>query len=173
VSGLTVLIKKKADGSAALSCRRSDGSVTWQRQEGTHGAFFPLHDLTHFAVETELGYGKGFFGLVAEGWDITDFGRPWPRGPLPAQALLAEVLVGFLDQERAAGELWSADELRTSTAAYASQSGVALKADLSDADLQRIRARRGALFAQWSALGAGETLALTFHVAAGDVAPLA
>ena len=172
MSSLTVLIKKKADGSAALSCRRPDGSVTWQRQEGTHGAFFPLHDLTHFAVETELGFPQGFFGLVAEGWNITDFGRPWPRGPLPTQALLAEVMVGFLDTERASGRMWSVDELKSSMAAYSSQSGVALEVDLSESDLQRIRARRGQLFRQWSSVGAGETLELTFEVPAGDVAPL-
>jgi len=41
VRGLTVLLKKKADGSAALSCRRDDGSVTWQRQDGAQGRFFP------------------------------------------------------------------------------------------------------------------------------------
>jgi hypothetical protein len=37
VSALTVLLKKK-DGSAALSCRRADGSVTWQRQWAALGA---------------------------------------------------------------------------------------------------------------------------------------
>ena len=42
--GLTVLLNKKADGSAALSCRRDDGSVTWQRQDGVQGRFFPLHE---------------------------------------------------------------------------------------------------------------------------------
>ena len=57
---LTIRIKKKPDGSAALSCQRADGSVTWQRQTGPQGAFFPLHDLTHYAVETELGLEQAF-----------------------------------------------------------------------------------------------------------------
>jgi hypothetical protein len=171
VSGLAVLLKKKADGSAALSCRRADGSVTWQRQEGAQGRFFPLHDLTHLAVETELEYAQGFFGLVAAGWDITDFGRPWPRGELPAQALLAELIVGFLDGERAAGTRWSLDELRASTASYAAQSGRPVDLALRETDLDRIRERRGQLFAQWAALGAGETLELTFQVPSRDAAP--
>ena len=55
VAELVIHIKKKTDGSAALSCRRADGSVTWQRQNGQLGRFFPLHDLTHYAVETVLG----------------------------------------------------------------------------------------------------------------------
>ena len=83
---LTIRIKKQSDGSAALSCTRPDGSVTWQRQEGTHGRFFPLHDLTHYAVETVLGYQNGFYGMVARGWNMTDFGAPWPRGRIPADA---------------------------------------------------------------------------------------
>lgn len=46
---------------------------------------FPPHDLTHYTVETTFGYRHGFFGLIAGGWDISDFGAPWPRGPLPAE----------------------------------------------------------------------------------------
>ena len=54
---LVIAIKKKTDGSASLACRRADGTVTWQRQEGAQGRFFPRHDLTHYAVETVLGMG--------------------------------------------------------------------------------------------------------------------
>ena len=172
MSGLTVLLKKKADGSAALSCRRADGSVTWQRQEGAQGRFFPLHDLTHFAVETELEYAQGFFGLVAEGWDVTDFGPPWPRGALPVQALLAELLVGFLDAERASGTPWTIDELKVSTASYARQSGRQLDLALTEAELDRIRERRGQLFAQWAALGAGDMLELRFQVRSRHAPPI-
>ena len=38
-----------------LRCVRADGSATWQKQTDRHAAYFALHDLTHFAVETELG----------------------------------------------------------------------------------------------------------------------
>ena len=103
MNDLLIRIKKKSDGSAALSCLRADGSVTWQRQNGQQARFFPLHDLTHYAVETVLGHTRGFYGLVAEGWDLTDFGSPWPRGPLPPEALVSEFIVGFLDRERGAG----------------------------------------------------------------------
>lgn len=41
---LVIHIEKKTDGSAALSCRRADGSVTWQRQEGQQGRFFPFRE---------------------------------------------------------------------------------------------------------------------------------
>jgi hypothetical protein len=157
---LTIHIKKKPDGSAALSCRRADGTVTWQRQEGRQGAFFPLHDLTHYAVETVLGHSRGFYGLVAEGWDLTDFGKPSPRGPLPAEALAAELMVGFLDGERAGGTTWSAAEFNTSAASYYAEHKLSGTCVITDRELELIRRERAALFAQWAALPAGETLEL-------------
>lgn len=54
MSDLLIRITKNRDGSAALSCGRADGSVTWQRHRGPRGQFFALHDLTHYAVETTL-----------------------------------------------------------------------------------------------------------------------
>ena len=84
---MRVQITKKADGSGVLRCVRADGSVTWQKQPDRHAAFFALHDLTHFAVETTLGYRQGFFGLVAEGWDFEDTGGKGARGPLPPEAV--------------------------------------------------------------------------------------
>ncbi len=87
---LTISIKKK-----------TDGSVTGQRQDGQQGRFFPLHDLTHYAVET-LGRG--------------------------------------------------ADR------------GEAHSLELTDADLERIRAARRALFDRWEELPPGETLELPFPI---------
>lgn len=98
--GLTVRIKRHPDGSASLTCTRADGTTTWQRQRGGYGLVFPSHDLTHFAVESTLGYAHGFYGLIADGWDIDDFAAPWPRGPISHEALEAELIVGFFDTER-------------------------------------------------------------------------
>lgn len=159
---LLIQIKKKTDGSAALTCRRSDGSVTWQRQDGQQGRFFPLHDLTHYAVETVLGFSQGFFGLVADGWDLTDFDKPWPRGQLPDQAILTEFIVGFLDIERASGAVSSATDLCEAAVSFSRQRGVAITCDITDRDLVRIRQARGNLFAQWAALPEGESLDLPF-----------
>jgi hypothetical protein len=163
MSDLVIRIKKKTDGSAALSCRRADGSVTWQRQDGQQGRFFPLHDLTHYAVETVLGHARGFYGLVAAGWDLTDFGQPWPRGPLPPDAVMSEFVVGVLDRERAAGVEWSASEFRDAAETYAAaQHGTPVTCAITDDDLRRVRAKRQELFARWAALPAGETLELIY-----------
>src|SRR5262245_47035677 len=121
---LTIRIKKTSDGEAALTCTRADGTVTWQRQHGGQARFFPRHDLTHYAVETVLRHRRGFYGLVAEGWDLTDFGTPWPRGPIPADADPSELIVGFLDAERASGAEWSAADLTEKAAQYFASHGV-------------------------------------------------
>jgi hypothetical protein len=162
MADLIIRIKRKADGSAALSCQRADGSVTWQRHDGRQGRFFPLHDLTHYAVERVLGGRRGFYALVAEGWDLTDFGEPWPRGPLPVEALALELVVGFLDSERAAGVEWPAADFNGSAATYYAKHGLPGTCVITDDELVRIREQRRELLAQWAAVPPGDTLELTF-----------
>ena len=98
---LIQLTRRADDDGAVLRCARDDGSESWQRQRGTQGRFFPLHDLAHYAVETTLGARQGFYGLVAAGWEIDDTTGKGARGPLPDEALAIENLVGLLDRERA------------------------------------------------------------------------
>jgi hypothetical protein len=160
---LTIRIKKNADGSAALSCVRADGTATWQRQQGAQGLFFPRHDLTHYAVETVLGYDRAFYGMVADGWNITDFGTPWPRGPIPDDADPAELIVGFLDSERATGLRWTAADFNDKAAAYYRDHGLSASPPvLTEDQLARVRQRRAELFAQLDAIPPGGTLELTF-----------
>lgn len=159
---LLIRIKKNADGSGALTATRADGSVTWQRQKHTVGPFFALHDLTHYAVETTLGFAHAFYGLVSDGWNLTDFGAPWPRGPLPPEAGTAELIVGFLDTERASGTRWTADEFNDKTRLYYEQHGVRGECRLTNEQLERIRKRRSELFAQWEAVEPGSALELEF-----------
>ena len=159
---LTVRIKKGTDGRTTLSCTRRDGTTTWQRQEGGQAAFFPRHDLTHFAVESTLGHKRGFYGLVAEGWELSDFGTPWPRGKLPAEGNLTEMIVGFFDQERASGVIGLAEDLNDLVLQFCGETGLAAPAPFEDSDLWAVRGKRGELFSRWDALPPGETLELAF-----------
>jgi hypothetical protein len=164
---LTIRLAKHTDGGATLTCVRPDGSTTWQRQRGGHAAFFPRHDLTHFAVETVLGHRRGFYGLVASGWDLTEFGAPWPRGPLPPDMDPSEHLVGFLDAERAsmagAGQPWTAADLSAQAAAFYAARGLdATPPVVSDEQLAAIRECLTDLFARWDALAPGDVLELQF-----------
>jgi len=159
---LQIEISKRTDGSVVLKCIREDGSETWQKQEGRHAAFFPLHDLTHFAVESELRIRNAFFGLIASGWSIEETGTRGAAARMPADALFAENVVGTLDRERASGTRWTADEFNYALSLHATSSGGAKPPELTDDDLLRVRKRRAELFARWSELPVGETLRLHF-----------
>lgn len=170
-SPLAIRIKKGADGRTSLSCTRADGTTTWQRQQGAQASFFPRHDLTHYAVETVLGHRRGFYGLVAAGWDLPDFGTPWPRGKLPKDANLSEMVVGFFDRERASGQMGTAEELNEQLSAYCDENDLPAPEKLTESDLSRVRKKRGEVFAQWETIEPGGALELVFDPA--SVAPSA
>ena len=161
---LTIRIKKNKDGSASLACVRGDGSSTWQRQEGVLGAVFPPHDLSHYAVETALGYDRAFFGLIAAGWEISDFAAPWPQGPIPPEARQVEVLVGALDVDRMTGQKRSVAEFNEQVRFASSRDTgrVFVPRELTEDELARVRHRLMEVFAQWAAIEAGSTLELAF-----------
>ena len=162
MADLVIKLTKRRDGSVVSRFERSDGTATWQRKQGPNARFFAFHDLTHYAVETTLGYRRGFYGLVAEGWDLGDFGTPWPRGPLPADAEPAELVVGFLDLERAGGASWTAEEFNETAGQYYAERGMADPPALDDATLDRVRDLVGELHRRWIGLAPGDTLELTF-----------
>jgi hypothetical protein len=159
---LRIQITKRTDGGAILKCTRADGTETWQKQTGHQAAFFPLHDLTHYAVESALGIDDAFYGLIAAGWSIDDTTGKGTRGALPAGALFVENVVGTLDTERASGSRWTAEEFNENTARFAATGGRPAPRPLTDDDLARIRKRRSELFEQWRELPAGQTLDLEF-----------
>lgn len=152
----------RADGAVIMHCERADGTVTWQRGDDAASHFFVVHDLTHYAVETTLGFDGAFFGLLASGWNISDFGKPWPRGPLPAEALPAEVIVGMLDSERASGVRMSADELNEQLARYHETHGLPAPRLLLPDELARIRERLSELVDRWWTTPPGGNLELSF-----------
>jgi hypothetical protein len=159
---LRINLTQHTDGSTVLKCTRADGTSTWQKQQGKHAAFFALHDLTHFAVESELGIRDGFYGLIAKGWSIEDTEGKGPRGPLPHDALFVENVVGTLDSERASGSRWTAEEFNENTARFAAKGGRPAPRALTDDELASVRKRRAELFAEWNELAAGGTMELRF-----------
>ncbi len=148
---LRIEITKQPDGSGLLRCTRDDHSSTWQKQT-RHAAHFALHDLTHYAVETGLHYRQGFFGLIAQGWDVEDTTGKGARGPLPPEALEVEKIVGLFDSERGSSALWTAEEFNL----FAPR-------PMTAAELQSVRSLRAELFRQWSAVPVGGVLQLNFQ----------
>ncbi len=149
---LKIEIAKQPDGTGVLRCTRHDASITWQKQT-KHAAHFALHDLTHYAVETVLGYRHGFFGLIAEGWDVEDTTGKGARGPLPPEAIEVERIVGLFDAERASGALWTPEEF----------SAIAPR-PLTRSEIESVRALRATLFKQWSEIAPGEKVLLEFDL---------
>jgi hypothetical protein len=159
---MIIRIKKNADGRTSLTCTRADGSTTWQTLNEGQARFFPRHDLTHYAVETALGHRKGFYGLVESGWELTDFGHPWPRGKIPIEASLTEMIVGFMDLERGTGDPARADDINARLSEFCAENGATPPDEIREEDLGRIRGMRAELFERWEAVESGSALELPF-----------
>ena len=89
---IVVRVTRGRDAPDRLAVERPDGSSTWQDRPAGFGV---AHDLTHLAVESVLGLGQGFFGLLASGWDISDFERKQVRDArgIPATSIWVEGVV--------------------------------------------------------------------------------
>ena len=146
-----------------MTCVRADGSVTGQRLD--ERGFYIRHDMTHYAIETTLDLRSAFYGMLAYGWDIGDFGSPWPRGPIPPHAqsevALAEHLAGAFDRERYVGMPVVAEEQNLALLDAVSASEFPVRA-VSEAEVDRIRERLAELQARWDALPVGNTLEVSF-----------
>lgn len=155
---MVIQLKKGRDGPSTLACVRADGSRTW----GKEHPFFPLHDLTHCAVESVLGFNEAFFGLIAAGWNIDDFAKPGASAKLPLQALLAEHLVGVFDRERALAQPLTAAEVNEAVVASLAPADRARFRPLTEAQLASVRALRHTLESRWWDLAPGTTLEVAF-----------
>lgn len=162
---LHIRLKRHSDLSASLTLTRRDGSVTWQRQKGSLALVFPQHDLTHYAVESTLGYRGAFYGLVADGWEMHDFAKPWPRGPIPVEAREVEMLVGLFDGMRLDRRTWDAAEINRQMQLLVDDGKFANRITprvLTNTDVAAVRMRRDELIERWGATAPGDALELQF-----------
>jgi len=157
-SRLTIRLKKTADAKPVLTAVRADGTSTWQHSNSA----FPIHDLVHYSVESVLGHSDSFFGLVAKGWDFEHFARPWPRGQLPAEAVLTEAIVGEIWRTFLMRESLTAAELNERVSAHRRPAGLDTGRAVTDAELVAIQERLAEWAGRWRALAPGGTLELTF-----------
>ena len=161
---LMIRIKKKTDGNAALSCVRADGTMTWQRQDGSLGASFrctisrttPSRPCSDFAARSTDSSPR-------DGISRRSASRA-RRIAFPRRRMLAELIVGFFDLERATGVVGSRGRLQL-------EDSVVLGEQRTSADgvshrpttrSRRIRALRDELFASGAQLPPGETMTLVF-----------
>ena len=162
---LNIRLKRHPDGSVSITLTRADGTVTWQRQKGSLAMVFPSHDLTHYAVEQTLGYRGAFYGLVADGWEISDFATPWPRGPIPDEVREVELVVGLFDGMRRKREGWGAAQFNAELKQLAADSKFAHSMELrtfTDDNIARVRALQDDVLDRWSTTSASDALVLDF-----------
>ncbi len=163
-SPMTIQLRKGRDGPSTLSCVRSDGTRTWSKVH----PFFPVHDLTHCAVESVLGFTEAFFGLLASGWSLDDFG---PRIPLPREARLAESIVGVFDLERAQPRPFTAAQFNEMLGAALEGQRLEPFRPLTETELAQVRDLRARLAGAWAALEFGATLEIPFPADGGSGVP--
>lgn len=145
--------RRDDDKPHTLTCRRDDGSQTWQPSS----EFFVRHDLVHYAVETVLGYNEAFLGLVARGKDLDAFGtRNGVKDVYTFEEGWAETIVGLLQW------FWPSDDALFDALATACANGGIPVPPLTPAQLARIRAAVTALHAEWERLPEGAVLERAF-----------
>lgn len=155
------LTRGKDDKTTTLTCIRDDKTVTYQ----SNLEFFARHDLLHYAVETTLGYDDAFFGMVAAGRDIDDFGtQGGVKDTYTTREIWTEFIVALMQ--------WGVDahQAPASEAALVAQ----LERDCTDRGLPspgvsveqigRIRRLADTLHRNWDRLVPGDTLTLPFLV---------
>jgi hypothetical protein len=145
---LRLRFKKKNDGTAVITAVRADGSST-HHSIGKADAYGPIHDFSHYVVESYFGFPRGFYGLLAEGWNIDDF-ETGARGAIPADAMLPERLAGAISYNVAGSQRFTADDINLTVGQDA----------VSEEQLGELERGLADLCARWRALPPGETLEL-------------
>ena len=133
-----------------LTCIRDDGSVTWSHIH--HG--FALHDLTHYVVETSLGFNDAFFGLIAKGYNIPDFNLPKSKRPfhIPEEAISVEPIVALLQMEH--WESFPENLIDTDSQE--------LPPNVTSEQINNMRKRLNELVQKWESILPGESLELEY-----------
>ena len=160
---LKVKFTRGKDKKDVLAVVREDGSTSWQHQQPG----IPVHDLTHFAVESNLGLKNGFYGLLSQGWDITRLTAKDVRAILPPEGLWTELVVGLIQTERLSPEPLSAEEFNELLTKEQTERGLKIDRVLTVEELNRIRVSFLELYSSWRQLQPGESLQLEFGGVSG------
>ena len=149
-----------------LDIERSDGSqvVTTFPHKG------PIpHDFVHLAVESELGFDAGFWGLVNAGHHpeaIQEMAKAAGHASARRAVAPSEEFVPAIQAERIVeafeADHWSGGAGDPAGVSAMARSGCAQSLvpppSLDDTAVERVRARIAAFAGQWSALSAGQAI---------------
>ena len=160
-------IKKRRDADAMLVLIRDDGSTTTSAI-GRPDGYGPVHDLCHYVIESTLGFSEGFLGLVASGWEVSDFEVKGAVHRLPVHAFLAESAAGELSRQAMMWQYSSAADFvwALKTIMRNGKQDEAVVPEIDEATFETMRSRLLELRAQWNEIPLGGTLELRFHASA-------
>ena len=148
-----------------LTCVRYDGSRTWWPLP----PHFTEHDLLHYVVETELGLKQAFFGMIAGGRNIEDFGtQQGQKDVYPPEAIQAEFLVGIPQAAMNDNDSASNDECMAALHLTAENNPELPPRKVTAEELDGIRAEMHQIFLQWRGLEAGAHMELPLPRVADD-----
>lgn len=162
---LTIQFHKKSEKSIILKCIREDNSVTWSKLHPNT----EYHDLAHIAIEETLCFKNAFFGMIANGINISDFELPEQQKPealkgvhLPKESLITEHLVNLLTIEHF--NATSTFDFINQTQEILAQNKLPFPSILTEETLTNIRKNYTDLITSWTAIHYGEYLEKTLEL---------
>ena len=159
---MKIVFTKDRQGGEAHSLRvaREDGTSDWMPTT----PFFVEHDITHFAVETTMGFREAFWGLIGNGWSFSNFEDRQPGSrkavQLPHEAYIAEGLVGAVQVDHMYGPFSFEEFLRVLRESHETLG--APPPSIASDQLDAIRELKNTLIGQWKELAPGDHLEVSF-----------
>lgn len=146
---MRILMTRTSPDRHRFAIVRADGS---REEANLETRSLLVHDLVHYAVETEVPFRLGFYGLLAAGQTLaalSDTTQPWPTG---TEVAAAESLVGPLQSMLKGGAFDPVEARAKFELFHSTPPSVEL--------LGRIGSRFRDVFGRYSSTRFGETLEL-------------
>lgn len=156
MSVLRIRLTRLSNDRHRLEAIRPNGEVEMLELETRSGL---VHDLVHFALESEAGLKNSFYGQLARGVGYDSMASSGPDTP---EGVKTEMVVGVL-QGPIKGEVDPAafvENLRTIWASLGREPPDWLTPDVIAGAVRRFRA----IYGRWRATPFGETLELEFQL---------
>lgn len=155
---LVVQLTRVSPTHHRFEIRRPDGTGE-QRELETKT--FLLHDLVHFALESEAGLRSSFYGRLAQGAVYADFADPAAAAAHGPELLATELLAGSL-QKALVGDFDPA-AFQARFVGYLDSIGEVPPAWLTVELLGRVQAHLRTLLGRWRGTPFGDAMELRFE----------
>lgn len=147
---MDILLTRVSESEHRFQIQRADGS---SESAVINTRSFLVHDLVHFAVESELGERQAFYGLLASGRSLSEI-NDRENPPSEAALMRIEAWVGPLQS------LCQGRGSKTALLGHFEQMNTPLEAAFVDAVLERMRQ----LLGHWKSTPFAETMRLEWRL---------